>query len=45
MLVVKDRLNDIVSKTSTSFYDISESDEVFDELDKDLSKQIKDLIH
>jgi len=43
MLVAKDRLNDIVSKTSTSFYDISESDEVFDELDKDLSKQISDL--
>ncbi len=41
-LVVKDRLNDIISKTS-SFYDISESDEVFDELDKDISKQINDL--
>jgi hypothetical protein len=43
MLVTKDRLNDIVGKTSTSYYDISESDKVFDELDKDISKQISEL--
>jgi hypothetical protein len=43
MLVVKDRLNDIVSKTQTSYYDISESDEVFDELNKDLTSQINEL--
>ncbi|MBT0159271.1 hypothetical protein G4O51_04725 [Candidatus Bathyarchaeota archaeon A05DMB-2] len=43
MLVVKDRLNDIISKTSTSYYDLSESDEVFDELDKDLTNQLNEL--
>jgi hypothetical protein len=44
MLVIKDRLNDIIKKTATSFYDISESDEVFNELDHEISNQIRDLM-
>jgi hypothetical protein len=44
MLVLQDRLNDIVKKTSSGFYDISESDDVFDELDNEISRQIRELI-
>jgi hypothetical protein len=43
MLIVKDKLNDIFAKASERYYDASELDRKFDELDKGLSVQIEDL--
>jgi hypothetical protein len=44
MLVIQDKLDDILKKASSGFYDISESDDVFNELDNEISRQIRDLV-
>jgi hypothetical protein len=43
MLIIKDRLNDILTKASKGFLDPSESNEIFNELDKDISNRIDEL--
>jgi hypothetical protein len=44
MLMIKDKLNDTLSKTSERFYDSSELDEKFNELDPGISKEIDNLM-
>jgi len=41
--VIKDKLNDIINKTSARLYNPSELDEKFEEMDKTLSKDINSL--
>lgn len=43
MLIIKDKLNDTFAKASSRYYDASESDRKFEELDKILSVQIEEL--
>jgi hypothetical protein len=43
MLVIKDKLNDTFTKASSGYYDASEIDRKFDELDKGLSVEIDGL--
>jgi hypothetical protein len=43
MLIIKDKLNDVLSKTSTRLYQASETDEIFKELES-MSKEIDNLI-
>jgi hypothetical protein len=42
MLMMKDRLNDTLSKTSTGFYEVSEIDDKFDELEK-MGNEVENL--
>jgi hypothetical protein len=44
MLIIKDKLNDTLSKTSARFYDSSELDEKFNELDPGISNEIDSLM-
>jgi hypothetical protein len=44
MLIIKDKLNDTLSKTSERFYDSSELDEKFNELDPGISNEISNLM-
>jgi len=44
MLMIKDKLDDTLSKTSARFYDLSELDEKFNELDKGISNEINNLM-
>jgi len=44
MLIIKDRLNDTLAKTSASFYDLSELEEKSKELDKGISNEIDNLM-
>jgi len=44
MLIIKDKLNDTLSKTSEKSYNAAELDKKFSELDTGLSGQIEDLI-
>jgi hypothetical protein len=44
MLITKDRLNEILRKTSTRFYDSSEINEIFTELNRDISNEIDNLM-
>ena len=44
MLIIKDKLNDTLSKTPAKFYDLSELDEKLNELDKDISNEIDNLM-
>jgi hypothetical protein len=43
MLIIKDKLNDTFSKASARYYDASDLDRKFDELDKGLSTEIEGL--
>jgi hypothetical protein len=43
MLIVKDKLNDILSKASTGVYEVSEIDKIFTELEN-MNKEIDNLI-
>jgi hypothetical protein len=43
MLIIKDKLSDVSAKASERYYDASELDRKFDELDRELSVQIEDL--
>ena len=44
MLILKDKLNDILSKSAKGFYEPSEMDKIFNELDKSISVEIDGLI-
>jgi hypothetical protein len=44
MLTIKDKLNDILSKTSAGLYDSSELDEKLNELDKRINNEIDNLM-
>jgi hypothetical protein len=44
LLIIKDKLNDTLSKTSARFYDLSELDEKFNELDNGISNEIDNLM-
>jgi hypothetical protein len=44
MLITKDKLNYILSKTTAKFFDPSDLDKIFNELDKDISTDINNLI-
>jgi hypothetical protein len=43
MLIIKDKLNDILSKASTGLYEVSEIDEIFTQVEN-MSKEIDNLI-
>ena len=43
MLIIKDKLDDVLAKAAARFYDSYESDKKFDELDKVLSVEIEGL--
>jgi hypothetical protein len=43
MLIIKDRLNDIISNTSSRLYDLSELNKEFNELDKNIGNEIDKL--
>jgi len=45
MLIVKDNLNDTLSKTAARYYDVPELDKIFDELDKRVSNEIDNLTY
>ena len=44
MLIIKDKINDILSKAQNNFYEGSEIDKVYTELDKTISSEIDALI-
>ena len=44
MLLIKDKLNDILNKTENRFYESSEIDKVFEDLEKTVPVQIKELV-
>jgi len=44
MLIIKGKLNDIISKVQANFYDLSELDEKLDEVDKDMRNEIDKLM-
>jgi len=44
MLLIKDKINDILSKSANRFYEESEIDKIYNELDKEISPQIDALI-
>src|SRR3972149_1712832 len=43
MLIIEDKLNDILSKTSLGFFDLAEIDEKFNELDG-MSSEVNNLM-
>jgi len=45
MLTIKDKLNDILSKTSAGLYDSAELDEKLNELDKRINNEIDNLMY
>ena len=44
MLITKDRLNDILTKVIARFFNLSDADTIFNELDKEISGDIDNLI-
>lgn len=44
MLLIKDKLNDILTKAQNRFYEPSEIDKIFEDLDKKVPLQIDDLV-
>ena len=44
MLMIKRKLNDIISKVQANFFDLSELNEKFDEVDNDIRNEIENLM-